>query len=152
SALHRCGSCNHPRPMSLRVARFAVAVRSRRNVSAPLFLGALLVFAIAACSGDAAEGDGEAGGANTMGGDPGQRTDGTRNGDESDVDCGGSNAPKCADGKNCNSSNDCTSGICKGSTCSSPAPDDGVKNGDETDVDCGGAKAPKCAVDKGCKA
>jgi hypothetical protein len=77
-------------------------------------------------------------------------TDGVKNGDESDVDCGGSRAPQCDDGKRCGVGNDCLDGVCKGGTCAPPAPDDGVKNGDETDVDCGGASAPKCAVGKGC--
>lgn len=76
--------------------------------------------------------------------------DGRKNGDESDVDCGGS-AAKCADGRACARPSDCASGVCKGSVCAPPSPDDGVKNGDETDVDCGGAKAPKCATGQGCK-
>jgi hypothetical protein len=80
----------------------------------------------------------------------GNPTDGTRDGDETDVDCGGPSAPKCADGKACKSGNDCENGICNGGTCKAPAPDDGIKNGDETDVDCGGSKAPKCRADKAC--
>jgi len=78
--------------------------------------------------------------------------DGTKNGDETDVDCGGSRPEKCADGKGCKIGGDCQSGVCKGGTCAAPAPDDGVKNGDETDVDCGGSKAGKCETGKGCAA
>ncbi len=76
--------------------------------------------------------------------------DGKKNGDETDVDCGGAVAPKCADGKGCKVAGDCTSGVCKGDVCQAPKPDDGVKNGDETDTDCGGTVAPKCAVGKTC--
>jgi hypothetical protein len=78
------------------------------------------------------------------------RTDGKKNGSETDVDCGGESAPKCEDGKRCQSGSDCTSGSCASGTCKAPAPDDGAKNGDETDVDCGGTQAPKCAAGKGC--
>ncbi len=80
----------------------------------------------------------------------GNPTDNIKNGDETDVDCGGS-APKCADGKSCEVADDCESDICTGGKCRAPSPDDGAKNGDETDVDCGGSKAPKCAVDKSCE-
>ena len=79
-------------------------------------------------------------------------TDGTKNGDETDIDCGGARAGKCADGKSCEVGGDCTSAICKAGKCVAPSPTDGAKNGDETDVDCGGTKAPKCAVGKGCGA
>jgi len=75
-----------------------------------------------------------------------------KDGDETDVDCGGKSAPKCADGKACTEAEDCESAACTGAKCKSPAPDDTLKNGDETDVDCGGAKAPKCATGKACAA
>lgn len=76
--------------------------------------------------------------------------DGIKDGNETDVDCGGSSSPACADGKGCLVASDCTSDVCTGGKCQAPSPTDGVKNGDETDVDCGGAKAPKCATGKGC--
>jgi formylglycine-generating enzyme required for sulfatase activity len=80
-------------------------------------------------------------------------TDGIENGDETDVDCGGSRAPKCADGKSCQVGGDCSNAACNAAKkCASPSPTDGVKNGDETDVDCGGTKAPKCATGKSCAA
>ena len=84
--------------------------------------------------------------------DPALAKDGVKNGDETDVDCGGGNAARCADGRGCARATDCTSGVCTASTCAAPGPTDGVKNADETDVDCGGAKAPKCALGKACKA
>ncbi len=79
-------------------------------------------------------------------------TDGVKNGDESDVDCGGSAAPKCADGKACKAPDDCVSKVCKGGVCAAPSATDLVKNGGETDVDCGGASAatPRCAPGKAC--
>jgi hypothetical protein len=80
----------------------------------------------------------------------GNPKDGMKDGDESDVDCGGTVAPPCTDGKGCTEGGDCASGSCTGGTCKAPAPDDKIKNGDETDVDCGGSKAPKCDVAKGC--
>jgi hypothetical protein len=81
--------------------------------------------------------------------------DGQKNGDESDVDCGGTttNAPRCEIGKGCNVGDDCQSKVCSpANTCAAPTATDKVQNGDETDVDCGGAStnAPKCTVGKSC--
>lgn len=82
---------------------------------------------------------------------------GTRDGDETDVDCGGGLCPACADGKGCSSGADCASKVCVGGACQALACDDGVKNGDETDRDCGGicgatCKAGAvCGVDGDCK-
>lgn len=49
---------------------------------------------------------------------PPSPTDGVKNGDESDVDCGGAIAPRCAAGKGCNAGTDCTSGACPAGVCS----------------------------------
>lgn len=46
-------------------------------------------------------------------------TDGVKNGSESDVDCGGSCATKCAGGKACSKGGDCENGICEAGICSS---------------------------------
>lgn len=80
-------------------------------------------------------------------------TDGTKNGPESDVDCGGGlgACPSCGDGKKCNSAADCSSGVCSGGTCQTPSCTDGIKNGKETATDCGGGVCPKCAVCIQCK-
>jgi hypothetical protein len=84
--------------------------------------------------------------------------DGKKNNGETDVDCGGASAPKCADGKTCAADADCTTGYCPADKklCVAPRYDDGVKNGSETDVDCGGdVKATgfvKCAEGKVCAA
>ncbi len=79
--------------------------------------------------------------------------DGILNGDETDVDCGGTNPQKCATDRTCVVSDDCQSRICtEARTCKAPAYDDGVANGDETGVDCGGPAAiPRCGVGQGCK-
>lgn len=70
--------------------------------------------------------------------------------DETDIDCGGSICPQCADGKHCLVDSDCASSVCMAGICQVPACDDGVKNGDETDEDCGGGTCPKCADLKHC--
>ena len=75
---------------------------------------------------------------------------GQKDGDETDVDCGGSSAPACGDNKGCLIAADCTSSVCTGMLCQPPSPTDGVRNGDETGTDCGGAKAPKCPPGQGC--
>ncbi len=84
---------------------------------------------------------------------PASPTNGQKDGDETDVDCGGASAPKCSDGKTCLAPSDCESSVCSGGTCAVPTATDGVRNGDETDVDCGGKStlAPKCLVGKICK-
>jgi len=43
--------------------------------------------------------------------------DSSKDGQETDVDCGRSCLAKCAQGKLCTSSNDCASGLCSGGTC-----------------------------------
>ena len=77
-------------------------------------------------------------------------TDGVRNGDETDVDCGGS-CPGCDDGEICSEPGDCASGVCEGGTCTPPTCDDGVVNGDETGVDCGGDVCDACPDGEGCE-
>jgi len=70
--------------------------------------------------------------------------DGTKNGTESDVDCGGLICPRCDDGDECNQNSDCASGVCENGVCQPPSCEDGVKNAVETDVDCGGGTCPAC--------
>lgn len=78
-------------------------------------------------------------------------SDGIRNGEETDVDCGGRVCDPCPLGLSCDAPSDCISGHCAGFICT-PAPtcDDGKKNGKETDVDCGGGVCDPCASDRGC--
>jgi hypothetical protein len=75
-------------------------------------------------------------------------TDSFKNGSETDVDCGGGEAPKCAEGKTCKEGSDCFWGYCTGGVCEGHQP--GRKDGDQTDVDCGGTVSPPCDWDKGC--
>lgn len=81
---------------------------------------------------------------------PATATDGLKNGDETDIDCGGSTGNTCADQKGCAAPADCKSGVCTSATCAAPSATDGVKNGAETDVDCGGTSGKTCAVGKAC--
>src|SRR5262245_61699547 len=78
--------------------------------------------------------------------------DGSRNGNESDVDCGGSCAP-CGPGMQCGTNADCAGALCVGvpSTCAATCSD-GVTNQDETDVDCGGVCGATCPVGQQCNA
>ncbi len=71
--------------------------------------------------------------------------DGTQNGDETGVDCGGSCSacPSCNDGVQ----NGNETGVDCGGSCSAcPSCNDGVQNGNETGVDCGGScsACPSC--------
>lgn len=81
-------------------------------------------------------------------------TDGTKNANETDVDCGG-DCGKCDTAKACKVGKDCTSGVCKdagkGLQCQSPTNSDGVQNGTESGIDCGGVGNAKCPDGQGCK-
>ncbi len=72
--------------------------------------------------------------------------DGSLNGTETDVDCGGPVCGKCPADKVCVVGADCIDGVCDPATdvCQAATCQDGVKNGSETDVDCGGAACPDC--------
>jgi hypothetical protein len=76
--------------------------------------------------------------------------DGVQNGDESDVDCGGS-CPACNDYRRCEQDGDCSSGLCLDNICqASPGHcANGVQDDDESDVDCGGSCA-RCAAGLSC--
>ena len=80
--------------------------------------------------------------------------DGMMNGTESDTDCGGSCALKCAIDDSCNTGADCASTVCTGGVCTAAGPtcSDTMKNGAETDVDCGGPTCGPCANTKMCVA
>jgi hypothetical protein len=80
-------------------------------------------------------------------------TDGIKNGDETDVDCGGTEAPRCKDLQACSMPLDCKSMVCVGMICQVPTDSDATKNGSETDTDCGGPQTPKkCADTRACVA
>ncbi len=81
-------------------------------------------------------------------------TDSTTNGDETDVDCGGSCPNACGTGDTCAVAADCVSGVCDGVTmqCNAATCTDGTMNGDETDVDCGGSCPNGCGTGEACGA
>lgn len=68
----------------------------------------------------------------------------TVDGDETDVNCGGS-CPPCRYGQRCLQNADCSSGMCAGGRCAGTCNDQ-VLSDDETNVDCGGATCAPCAV------
>jgi len=75
--------------------------------------------------------------------------DRVRNGDETDVDCGGPDCSGCATGENCSKDSDCRSSSCKAGICQ-PSCTDNVQNGGETDVDCGGPDCQPCSPGSNC--
>jgi hypothetical protein len=77
-------------------------------------------------------------------------TNGQKDGDETDVDCGGS-CPACALASHCHVDTDCQTGACLSGACSIAYCTDGTQNYDETDQDCGGPSCPtKCSLNKKC--
>jgi hypothetical protein len=84
---------------------------------------------------------------------PGSCIDSTRNGNETDVDCGGGSCARCGNGLTCQVPTDCASNTCVAQSCAAPPAEcaDGVKGAIETDVDCGGGTCPACANGKACQ-
>jgi hypothetical protein len=79
--------------------------------------------------------------------------DGIKDGNETDIDCGGGTCPSCAVGKDCKVDSDCVTGDgcdVTTKTCDANECHDGIKDGTETDIDCGGATCPGCVVGKDC--
>ncbi|CAF1474792.1 unnamed protein product, partial [Adineta steineri] len=76
-------------------------------------------------------------------------SDGIINGDETDIDCGGS-CLTCAVGKNCTLTKDCDNVQCINDICASATCNDTIKNNGETDVDCGGSNCSPCGNGKAC--
>lgn len=81
-------------------------------------------------------------------------SDNTKNGTETDVDCGGATCMQCEVGQGCFSDLDCSSSFCSGMGVCAPAANcmDGIKNGTESDVDCGGGTCSACALGFACNA
>ncbi|MBI2664004.1 hypothetical protein HYX10_01540 [Candidatus Woesearchaeota archaeon] len=80
---------------------------------------------------------------------------GLQDGDESDVDCGGS-CGKCDIEKKCESNEDCLHNFCFEGQCSAGSCSDGFQNQDETDADCGGicdacTAGSKCSQNADCE-
>lgn len=75
-------------------------------------------------------------------------------GDETDLDCGGS-CGTCPGGARCASGDDCQTGACDGGVCRAPTCADGMINGYEAAVDCGGTcggcdAGQRCEFDEDC--
>ncbi len=69
--------------------------------------------------------------------------DDTMNGDETDVDCGGSCDP-CDAGRNCMVFEDCIDLVCEDGVCQAASCYDETQNGNEDGVDCGGSCPNDC--------
>lgn len=76
--------------------------------------------------------------------------DGLRNGDESDIDCGGACPRRCEATEDCRLASDCSSLSCVGGKCAVPTCFDGVRNGTEQLVDCRGSCPIPCRDGAGC--
>ncbi len=74
--------------------------------------------------------------------------DGILDGDETDVDCGGTCRPCAADAA-CTAPTDCQAGTCTDDACDATTCTDGVQNAYEGDVDCGFGCGP-CAIGDTC--
>ncbi len=82
--------------------------------------------------------------------------DGVQNGDETDVDCGGSCGDQCGEGQGCIANEDCQSLSCSGGECQMPTCFDGIQNGNEDGIDCGSNCSPcgnnnECDSDGDCR-
>jgi hypothetical protein len=78
--------------------------------------------------------------------------DRVRDGDESDVDCGGT-CGACPAGASCAANTDCDSQQCDGTAhCAAASCGNGVRDGFETDVDCGSNCGATCTQGERCHA
>ncbi len=76
---------------------------------------------------------------------------GVKDGDETDIDCGGSCGSTCLDNKVCSKDADCYNFFCSNGICATPTCTDGIKNNKESDIDCGGPNCREaCENDKAC--
>lgn len=65
------------------------------------------------------------------------------NGDETDLDCGGS-CDSCSENSSCLVNEDCNTMWCDSEICTKSSCSDGVFNGFESDIDCGGVDCSGC--------
>ncbi|HIH49275.1 TPA: hypothetical protein HA296_06765 [Candidatus Woesearchaeota archaeon] len=80
-------------------------------------------------------------------------SDGIQNGDETDVDVGGSKCPPGGVNATCLVNVDCTSRNCVSGRCrEADHCGNAIKDETETDIDCGGTRCQKCENDLECKA
>ena len=75
-----------------------------------------------------------------------------RNGEETDIDCGGSVCPQCAVSQACTVNSDCATFSCDGATqrCLGATCNDGIKNPGELHADCGGVCPRGCGEGLSC--
>ena len=71
------------------------------------------------------------------------------NGDETDLNCGGSCPNACPTGASCQQPDDCVDGVCSNLRCAQASCGDTVQNGTESDIDCGGP-CPGCDTGQAC--
>jgi hypothetical protein len=71
-----------------------------------------------------------------------------RDGDETDLDCGGS-CKQCQADATCALAADCATTTCEQGRCGPPSCTNGVRDGLESDIDCG-AGCPGCALGQRC--
>jgi hypothetical protein len=91
--------------------------------------------------------------ATAVSGGSGSCTDHIRDGEETDIDCGGPTCPPCGLEQICLSDQDCGSGACDAttSTCVASSCIDHRMDGGETDIDCGGPNdCLRCEKGQGC--
>lgn len=79
-------------------------------------------------------------------------SDTVKNGNESDIDCGGGQCPGCPVGNACAIGKDCKSAVCENGACVAPTCMDNVANGQETYIDCGGPDCMPCKDGAPCNA
>src|ERR1043165_3758573 len=79
-----------------------------------------------------------------------QCNDHIHNGDETDIDCGGTCKPRCEIGDSCRVDADCEDSMCTGGKCTPFPCNNGVHDGAETDIDCGGGECRKCSGGRIC--
>jgi hypothetical protein len=95
------------------LARALTEARSRRGALTSLLGGTLGLLGLAGTAAKKKKGKGKKG----KGKKKPTCRDRTKNGSETDVDCGGRTCPRCAVGKKCKSRNDCESALCSGGRC-----------------------------------
>ena len=81
-----------------------------------------------------------------------QCADQRKDGNETDVDCGGGTCSACAVGLGCQLDRDCASNACDGISqqCDANQCQDNRQDGNETDIDCGGGTCGGCALTRKC--
>ncbi len=82
---------------------------------------------------------------------PAHCSDGNKDPNESDLDCGGDDCPGCAIGRDCEADIDCAVKNCVMGKCKEPGCGDGAQNPGETDIDCGGVCGATCGIDQRCE-